>query len=255
MESFAMDPTTRTTDPIVTGASVLGLKYKDGVMMISDTLGSYGSMARYTSLERIRKVNNTTIVGAGGEYSDFQTIVKVLEELSIADFCEDDQTPLTPREIYSYLSRLMYGRRTKVNPLYNQVIIAGVTPPEKKEEKETKEGKKGDKKEEKDKESPSNFFLGTVDLYGSTYEDNILATGYGKYMAIPLLRKAWKADLTEAEAKTLLEDCMRVLYYRDCRTINKFLISKVTKDGPSISQPYSLTTQWEYSRFVQPDSS
>jgi hypothetical protein len=35
----------------------------------------------------------------------------------------------------------------------------------------------------------------------------------------PLLRKAWKPDLTEAEARKMLEDAARVLYYRDCRTI------------------------------------
>jgi 20S proteasome subunit beta 7 len=64
-------------------------------------------------------------------------------------------------------------------------------------------------------------FLGSVDLYGTTFEDNLVATGFGTYMAIPLLRKNWRADLTEEEARKLLTDCMRVLYYRDARTINK----------------------------------
>lgn len=38
---------------------------------------------------------------------------------------------------------------------------------------------------------------------------------------MPIMREEWKADLTEAEARTLLEKCMRVCYYRDCNTINK----------------------------------
>lgn len=29
------------SDPIVTGTSVLGVKYKDGVMLAADTLGAY----------------------------------------------------------------------------------------------------------------------------------------------------------------------------------------------------------------------
>lgn len=33
--------------PIVTGATVVGLKYKDGVILAADTLASYGSEARY----------------------------------------------------------------------------------------------------------------------------------------------------------------------------------------------------------------
>ena len=41
-----LDPMKRTQQPIVTGTSVLGIKYKDGVMLAADTLASYGSLAR-----------------------------------------------------------------------------------------------------------------------------------------------------------------------------------------------------------------
>ncbi len=64
-------------------------------------------------------------------------------------------------------------------------------------------------------------FLGSVDLYGTTYLEDMLATGFGMHMAVPLLRKNWRPDMEEADARKLLEDCMRVLYYRDARTINK----------------------------------
>ena len=66
---------------MITGASVLACKYKDGVMVLADTLGSYGSMARFTDLRRIRAVNAQTMVAASGEYSDFQYIMKLLTEL------------------------------------------------------------------------------------------------------------------------------------------------------------------------------
>lgn len=82
----------------MSGASVLGIKYRDGVMMMADTLGgpcsrivpfgwlltvasgSYGSLARFKSLRRMRKINDTTALGASGEYSDFQQIISMLEE-------------------------------------------------------------------------------------------------------------------------------------------------------------------------------
>jgi 20S proteasome subunit beta 7 len=50
----------------------------------------------------------------------------------------------------------------------------------------------------------------------------------------------------------LLESCMKVLFYRDCRTINKYNIAKVTKSGVEISKPYVLPTKWDYKRFVNP---
>jgi hypothetical protein len=43
----ARDPHTRTQQPIVTGTAVLGLKYKDGVMLAADTLGNSEILWRY----------------------------------------------------------------------------------------------------------------------------------------------------------------------------------------------------------------
>lgn len=37
--------------------------------------------------------------------------------------------------------------------------------------------------------------------------------------------------MTEGEARALLEDCLRVLFYRDCRALNRIQIGKV---GPSV---------------------
>jgi hypothetical protein len=62
--SSSLTPNTHTPpprplhrSPIVTGTSVLALTYRDGVLIASDTLGSYGSTKRYKSLERIKKVS------------------------------------------------------------------------------------------------------------------------------------------------------------------------------------------------------
>ena len=75
--------------------------------------GSYGSTKRYKSFERLRKVNEHTIIGAGGELSDFQYILTLLEELTNEDFCADDGNQMDPKEIYAYLARVLYNRRSK----------------------------------------------------------------------------------------------------------------------------------------------
>jgi 20S proteasome alpha/beta subunit len=69
-----------------------------------------------------------------------------------------------------------------------------------------------------------NRFLAYVDLLGVTYSASTLATGYGAYIALPLLRKAVEGrenTLTEPEARAILEDALRVLFYRDARSINQ----------------------------------
>jgi hypothetical protein len=40
------------------------------------TAGAYGSTKRYKSFERLRKVNDVCVVGASGELSDFQYIMR-----------------------------------------------------------------------------------------------------------------------------------------------------------------------------------
>lgn len=67
-------------------------------------------------------------------------------------------------------------------------------------------------------------FLGYVDLLGVTYSASTIATGYGAYIAQPLLRKAVEgreSTLTEEEALEVMETCLRVLFYRDARSLNK----------------------------------
>ncbi len=87
--------------------------------------GSYGSLARYTELRRIRRVGDYTLLAAGGEYSDFQHIMDLLGELVVEDHVKDDGAKLGAAEIHSYLTRVMYQRRNKFNPLYNTLVVAG----------------------------------------------------------------------------------------------------------------------------------
>jgi 20S proteasome alpha/beta subunit len=76
----------------------------------------------------------------------------------------------------------------------------------------------------------TNSFLGFVDLLGTTYSAPTLATGYGAHIAQPLLREAFEEKagtdgkgplLTAEEAEKVIADCMKVLFYRDARSINK----------------------------------
>jgi 20S proteasome subunit beta 7 len=92
--------------------------------------------------------------------------------------------------------------------------------------------------------------LGLVDLRGMNYQDNTAATGYGNYIARALLRKHWREDLTREEAKKLLEDCLRVLFYRDARSANRIQIADITEKGIQISEPYELSTDWSCGKIL-----
>ena len=61
-------------------------------------------------------------------------------------------------------------------------------------------------------------------LIGTCYEENFIATGFGAYLAIPLIREKWNPRMSEGEARQLLEDCLRVLFYRYHFLIQKYII-------------------------------
>ncbi|PWZ15120.1 Proteasome subunit beta type-4 [Zea mays] len=216
--------------PYVTGNSVIALKYKDGVIMACDTGASYGSTLRYKSVERIKAVGKHSIIGASGEFSDFQEILRYLDELTLSDHMWDDGNSLGPKEIHSYLTRVMYNRRNKFDPLWNSLVLGGV-----------KKGPKGDEK-----------YLGMVNMIGTHFEENHVATGFGNHMAIPILRAEWRDDMTFEEAVKLVEKCLVVLLYRDRSSINKFQIAKITSEGSTIYPPYSLKTYWGFTHFENP---
>lgn len=76
------DARKHTQQPIVTGSSILALRYRDGIMMASDTLASYGSLARFMDVRRIIHVEGAnSLVGAGGDMSDFQYIQHTIDKL------------------------------------------------------------------------------------------------------------------------------------------------------------------------------
>jgi hypothetical protein len=56
-----------------------------------------------------------------------------------------------------------------------------------------------------------------VDLIGTMFEDDVIATAFGTHVCLPLLRKAG-SDLSKEEATKVMEDCLRVLFYRNTKS-------------------------------------
>ena len=58
----------------------MALKFNGGIAIAADKLGSYGSLARYRDISRLLKVNECTVMGAGGDYADFQFVKSIIEQ-------------------------------------------------------------------------------------------------------------------------------------------------------------------------------
>lgn len=222
-------PMKRTLQPYVTGSSVVAVKYCDGVMVACDTLGSYGSSARYHHIPRIEKIGRHSLMVGSGEISDFQFLSVLSQELQLEDWAAEDGHTISPGELSSFLCRVMYNRRSRFNPLWNSIIVAGF-----------KDGKS---------------HLSYVDLHGTSFEEECIATGFGAYFAMPLLREKSNPNMTESDARDLIIECMRILFYRDCQAHNNIQIAKATAEGLTIDPSITLTTSWAFNGFTKPTSS
>jgi len=220
------DFVSRTQQPVTQGTSILGIAFEGGVMLAGDMLGSYGSLAKFRSIERIIKVNDTTILGASGDIADFQHVKAFIEQRVINDECDDNGFVLKPKALHTRLTRMMYVARSKFDPLWNTFLIAGLEDGEP--------------------------YLGCVDKIGTSFRDTKIATGYGAHIALPLMRDAMekKPNMTKEEVRTLLLNCLRVLYYRDTRALNKHQIATITAEGVTMEKDIKIDSNWEVAKFV-----
>ncbi|XP_072139547.1 proteasome subunit beta type-4 [Mobula birostris] len=221
-----LGPRKRTLSPMVTGTSVLGVKFDGGVIIAADMLGSYGSLARFRNIPRLMKVNDNTVLGASGDYADYQHLKQAIEQMMIDEELLGDGHGYSPKAIHSWLTRVMYNRRCKMNPLWNTVVIGGI--------------------------SNNESFLGYVDKLGVAYEAPTVATGFGAYLAQPLMREAAESQsvISKDEARQLIERCLKVLYYRDARSYNRYQLATVTMAGVEIEGPLSADTNWEIAHMI-----
>jgi len=225
-------PKQHTQSPVVTGTSVLGVKFKDGVVIAADNLASYGSLARFTDVKRLREFNSKTIIGVGGDISDMQYLDRMLNALDVEENYGSPGHVLNAKNLHTYLSKVMYKRRSDVNPLWNVILVAGL-------------------------DGENKPFLSSVDLLGTTFSSPTLATGYGAHLAQPLLRKLVDdedkvQDVTREAAVAAVKECMKVLFYRDARSLDKYSIAIVTKEGVELKENEKLEGQsWAFADSIR----
>lgn len=212
----------------VNGTSVLGMAFDGGVIIAADTLVSYGSMARFTKCDRIKVVNKHTVVAATGDYADYQFLSKIIHQKQIEERQWNDGLELYPAALHSWVTRVAYNRRSKFQPLWNAWVIGGLQP-----------------NEDTGKLEP---FLGFVDKLGTAYKSNLVTTGFGSLLALPLFREITEnLDRlpSEAEARELVKKCMEVLYYRDARSFPRYKQVIIKADGVAEEGPIEFRGDWQ----------
>ena len=223
----------------MTGTSVLGIKYKDGVVIAADNLASYGSLARFTDVHRLKSFNRKSVVGFGGDVSDMQYLDRLLKSLDVEEnysgggaVGEEVDPNMSAKNLHAYLSKVMYKRRSDFNPLWNALLIGGL-------------------------DENNKPFLAFADLLGTTYSSPSLATGFGAHLAQPILRRVVPTeessrDLSKEQAVEAIKECMKVLFYRDARSMPEYSIAVIDGSGVDLKQSEKLENQsWAFAEQIR----
>jgi 20S proteasome subunit beta 7 len=89
-------------------------------------------------------------------------------------------------------------------------------------------------------------------MRGTAFTSPSLATGFGAALAQPIMRKYAETDeetdrLSREQAVDIVKECMKVLFYRDARSLDKYSLAVVTKEGVEIKEDEQLEKQsWAF---------
>ena len=230
------DPIKHSHSVDYAGSSVIGLKFNKGIIIACDTRMNYGrTLSLVSTNERIKALNNRTLMGYSGEFSDMQETKRILDDLVLTDNLETNgKNTMGPVELGHYLSSLHYGRRNKMDPYLNSAIVGGI-------------------------DFNGDIVLMQVDPFGTFLTGNYFTTAFANYFACSLLRNNYPKnpnDLNKDQAIDLIMKCFEVLFYRDTMAGDTIQLSVMEKDDNSPlvkvdSKIIKLQTKWEYKQYMQ----
>ncbi|TFF68628.1 proteasome subunit beta [Candidatus Thorarchaeota archaeon] len=185
-----------------TGATVVGIKCKDGVVVATDSLISWGTMILTDKGVKAFKLTDTIVLASAGLTSDYQMLVNRLKaQIKLYELRE--KKDISVKALAKIVANTLYARRFA--PLFVQTVIVGV-----------------------DDEGPALFSL---DMGGSLLSEDVTAAGSGTQMAYGVLEKMYEEDMTVKKAEDIAEQAVRAGIARDAQSGGKIHLMIVTEDG------------------------
>ncbi|KAF7638769.1 Proteasome subunit beta [Meloidogyne graminicola] len=217
---------TNTLNPSITGAIAMAVSFNEGVVLASDRSAFFSTMHRFNDVSRHFRLNDRCVVVFSGDFADFQWIKNLIVRRQMELQQGNIDFLMSPKMLHSFLTTLFYGRRSKMNPLWNTVIVCGMEAvPFEAFEYEP--------------------FIGVVNLYGIAFEGKFAATEIGLFLLRQMLENRRKEELSREEAVTILKEAMEVSLYRNTRTGNNFDLTIIDKDGVKNTEITGFIGDWE----------
>jgi 20S proteasome subunit beta 7 len=224
----------------------MAVVYEGGVALATDRSGSYGRTTKYKSVCRQYRVNENVVVAFSGDFADFQWLQNVIERTE-ADLRSYHKTShLTAKGLHSYLSSMLYYRRSQMNPIWTTLIVAG--------ECSGKEGILLFRLGMQPEPTYDNLvpFIGVIDQRGVAYESKAVATGMGQFILTEAMQTRARAQdfkLNREEALKMLRECIGIMVCRDCSASTEYDLTTVDSKGTELFKPERNVGNWDIAEY------
>jgi len=185
-----------------TGATVVGIKCTDGVVVATDTMISWGTLVLSEKGIKAFKLTDTIVLASAGLTSDYQMLVNRLKA-QIKLYELNQKKSITVKALSKMIANTLYS--TRMAPLYVQTVVVGV-----------------------DGNGPQ---LYTLDMGGSLIPDEFTATGTGTRTAFGVLENFLKAKVTVKEAEEIAIKAVKAGIARDIQSGGDIHVMSVTDAG------------------------
>jgi len=185
-----------------TGATVVGIKCTDGVVVATDTLITWGTHVLSEKGVKAFKLTDSIVLASAGLTSDYQMLVNRLQA-QIKLYELNKKKSITVKALSKMIANTLYS--TRMSPLYVQTVVVGV-----------------------DAAGPQ---LYTLDMGGSLMPDEFTATGTGTGTAYGVLENSLKVAVTVKEAEEIAIKAVKAGISRDIQSGGEIRVMSVTDSG------------------------
>lgn len=173
-------------EKIGTGATAVGIKTKEGVVLAAEKRVSYGGFVMSRGGKKVFAIKDRFGLAFAGLFSDIQTLNRTMNVL-IHSYELENSRPISVHSAARLLSIILY--QNKWLPFISEVIFGGVD------------------------ESGAHLYV--MDMLGSLIEDVYAAIGSGAPIAIGIIESKYRDDISLEEATRIAVEAVSAAIKRD----------------------------------------
>jgi proteasome beta subunit len=190
-----------SSEAFLPGATVVGITYKDGVVLGAEKRFSYGTYIVSRTGKKVFKITESVGAACAGMIADMQVLMREISSyVKIREL--EQKRPTPPNSVAKLMSVLLFERRFA--PLLTQVIIGGVDG------------------------SPAIFVL---DPLGSVIPDEYASVGTGAEVAIGVVESGYTKGLSEKDARELAIKSIKSAIQRDAASGDGVDLLFISREG------------------------